>query len=90
MTIFRWTSTAIASMLFIPSTDIIQSQIPAVFAIYIVEIVKDPILQYVDIFGNINRHYFGPSAYRSCFAVSYSFLEKVTHTFFIFTFRSVW
>jgi len=62
MTIFRWTSTAIASMLFIPSTDIIQSQIPAVFAIYIVEIVKDPILQYVDIFGNINRHYFGPRA----------------------------
>jgi len=62
MTIFRWTSTAIASMLFIPSTDMVQNELPALFSLYIVEIVKDPILQYLDIFGNINRHYFGPRA----------------------------
>jgi len=62
MTLLRWTTTTVAAIIFTPSTEIISTQVPAVYKLFLAEIVKKPILQYLDIVGNFKRHYLAPRA----------------------------
>jgi len=66
MSLFRWCNTAVITTVITPFTDTLQDGkghlINSIYAIFVAEMVKIPLLQLGDIMGNLNRHYFGPRA----------------------------
>lgn len=66
VTAFRWINTAIITTIITPFTDTVTDGnnflINSIYNIFITEMLKTPIMQLLDIMGNLNRHYFGPRA----------------------------
>lgn len=65
ITAFRWINTVILLPIITPFTQTLQDGdylIRSVRALYITELTTKPILQIVDIIGNLKRHYFAPRA----------------------------
>jgi len=66
VTLFRWVNTAIIISVITPFAETIndgkKSLISSLEAIFITEMIKRPLIQYVDYMGILNRHILGPRA----------------------------
>jgi hypothetical protein len=66
VTLFRWVNTAIIISVITPFAETVMSGkknlIASLEAIFITEMIKRPIIQYIDFMGILNRHIFGPRA----------------------------
>lgn len=66
VTLFRWVNTAIIISVITPFADTInsgkKSLISSLQAIFITEMIKRPLIQYIDYMGIFNRHILGPRA----------------------------
>jgi len=66
VTLFRWVNTAIIISVITPFADTInagnKSLISSLQAIFITEMIKRPLIQYIDYMGILNRHILGPRA----------------------------
>ncbi len=98
VTIFRWVNTAIATKFAVPFTSTLGSEkddlLVGIFGILLAEIWIVPLLAFLDIMGNLNKHYFAPRATVKehmflCFkgtyynlADKYTVSQSVFHNFF--------
>lgn len=66
MTLLKWVNTAIVTTLILPFTDTAGEGkgflINSVWAIFITEMLLNPLISVSDSWGNIQRHFFGPRA----------------------------
>jgi len=59
----RWANTAIMALVVTPFTDTLQSGnkfLDWISVLFLIELIQRPLLQIVDIMGNLKRHFFGP------------------------------
>ena len=65
LTIFRWLFTAVLTTIITPFTDTIQDEaslINSISILFMLDLIRFPLLQLPDIIGNLRRHVFGPRA----------------------------
>jgi len=63
VTTFRWFNTAIITHIITPFVETLQDGnflIDSIYVLFMVDLLSKPLLQLSDLFGNLNRHYFGP------------------------------
>ena len=98
ITVSRWITTAILTAMITPFTDTLENQadslIPAMYAIFITEMLKAPATQLLDISGHMNRHVLAPRARDqkrmlnyfkgTAYALSERYTDQTTVLFFTF------
>uniref|UniRef100_A0A7S3QJ10 CSC1/OSCA1-like cytosolic domain-containing protein n=1 Tax=Chaetoceros debilis TaxID=122233 RepID=A0A7S3QJ10_9STRA len=64
VTAFRWTNTVLINNVIIPFTDTLADDglIKSIMVLFILELSLKPVLQYLDIWGALQRHFFAPRA----------------------------
>mmetsp|Transcript_17239 Transcript_17239/g.23946 ORF Transcript_17239/g.23946 Transcript_17239/m.23946 type:complete len:578 (-) Transcript_17239:207-1940(-) len=66
LTLVRWMTTAVITTLIAPFTNTLSNGseylIQSVYAIFVSELIRSPLMQLSDYWGNYVRHYFGPRA----------------------------
>ena len=92
VTIFRWVNTAIATKFAVPFTSTLGNNeddlLVGISGILLAEIWFSPLLSFLDIMGNVNKHYFAPRATVKehmflCFkGTNYNLADKYTVRYF--------